>query len=42
MMYVAIAVLVLFLICLVVAIASPPEQLVKMLTGGDKKDKSGK
>ena len=39
MIYVAIGLLVLFLILLVVSIAAPPEQLVRMLTGADKKDK---
>ena len=39
MIYIAIGLLVLFLILLVVTIAAPPEQLVRMLTGAGKKDK---
>ena len=38
MIYVAIVLLVLFLIGLVVTIAAPPEQLVRRLTGGSKDD----
>jgi hypothetical protein len=38
MMYVAIALLVLFLIGLVVAIAAPPDQLVRRLMGGSRDD----
>ena len=39
MIYVGIVLLVLVLIVLTVAIASPPEQLVRWLTGGVGKDK---
>jgi hypothetical protein len=39
MIYVAIGILVLFLILLVVFIAAPPEQLVRLLTRANKKDK---
>ncbi len=39
MIYVGIVLLVLVLIAMIVAIASPPEQLVRWLTGGARKDK---
>lgn len=40
MIYLGIGLLVLMLILMIVAIASPPEQLVKWMTGSGKKDKN--